>query len=87
MITLMKEITNAKVFLTHRLLTPPLYTYSAAPARGLSFAYPLLIVYCNYRGIKCEKKIFILLKCHKKNNKIFGVSKDSVIFASVIIQM
>ena len=33
MITLMKEITNAKVFLTHRLLTSPLHILRCASSR------------------------------------------------------
>lgn len=33
MITLMKEITNAKVFLTHRLLTFPLHILCCASSR------------------------------------------------------
>ena len=33
MITLMKEITNAKVFLTHRLLTPPLHILCCASSQ------------------------------------------------------
>ena len=53
MITLMKEITNAKVFLTHRLLTfPPSHTLLRQLAD-----FSLLIVYCSYRGIKCKKRI------------------------------
>ena len=51
MITLMKEITNAKVFLTHRLLT---FSPSHTPLRQLA-DFSSLIVYCSYRGIRCKK--------------------------------
>ena len=60
-------------------------------ARRLSFAYPSLNLRSSYTvaigGIRCKKRIFISLKISKKINKIFGVCKNSVIFASVIIQM